>query len=278
MATDIARNLINAGVHYGHGSSRWNPRMKPYIFGKRGTIHIIDVRETIKGLIIAKKLLSDVVSSGKDVVFVGTKRQAQKAVRGAAEKCGMHWVIERWLGGTLTNFRTIRSRLQRLEEIEALEESGKLENESKKQGARLKRELKKIKSNLDGIRKMSRLPGAVVVVDATKEYIALAEAKKLGIPTIAIIDTNSDPDTCDIAIPANDDSLKAIRLILEEMADAISVAKTMAPKMADVQQAAPDRPRSRRPTLARARGSAEATPAEPVESGEAAGPEATPAS
>jgi small subunit ribosomal protein S2 len=276
VATDIARNLINAGVHYGHGSSRWNPRMKPYIFGKRGTIHIIDVRETIKGLIIAKKLLSDVVSSGKDVVFVGTKRQAQKAVRGAAEQCGMHWVIERWLGGTLTNFRTIRSRLQRLEEIESLEESGKLEKESKKQGARLKRELKKIKSNLDGIRKMSRLPGAVVVVDATKEYIALAEAKKLGIPTIALIDTNSDPDSCDIAIPANDDSLKAIRLILDEMADAISVAKTMAPKFVDVQQA-PDRPRSRRPTLARARDGAD-TAAEPAASSEAAGPEAAPAS
>jgi small subunit ribosomal protein S2 len=276
VATDLARNLINAGVHYGHGSSRWNPRMKPYIFGKRGTIHIIDVRETIKGLVIAKKLLSDVVSSGKDVVFVGTKRQAQKAVKGAAEKCGMHWVIERWLGGTLTNFRTIRSRLQRLEEIEALETSGKLENESKKQGARLKRELKKIRTNLDGIRKMSRLPGAVVVVDATKEYIALAEAKKLGVPTIAVIDTNSDPDTCDVAIPANDDSLKAIKLLLDDMADAISVAKTMAPKTIDVQQAAA-RPRSRRPTLARARdekpdaGDAPEAPAE-------AGPEATPAS
>ncbi|HSV27329.1 MAG TPA: 30S ribosomal protein S2 [Sedimentisphaerales bacterium] len=261
MATDLARNLINAGVHYGHGSSRWNPRMKPFIFGKRGSIHIIDVRETIKGLIIAKKLLSDVVASGKDVVFVGTKRQAQKAVRGAAEKCGMHWVTERWLGGTLTNFRTIRSRLQRLEEIEGLAESGKLESESKKQGARLKRELKKIKTNLDGIRKMSRLPGAVVVVDASKEYIALAEAKKLGLPTVAIIDTNGNPDACDVAIPANDDSIKAIKLLLDEMADAISVAKTMAPKVADAQQAAP-RPRSRRPTLARARGGEAQTPGE----------------
>jgi small subunit ribosomal protein S2 len=278
VATDLARNLINAGVHYGHGSSRWNPRMKPYIFGKRGTIHIIDVRETIKGLIIAKKLLSDVVSSGKDVVFVGTKRQAQKAVRGAAEKCGMHWVIERWLGGTLTNFRTIRSRLQRLEEIEALSESGKLESESKKQGARLKRELKKIKTNLDGIRKMSRLPGAVVVVDATKEYIALAEAKKLGIPTIAVLDTNGDPDNCDVAIPANDDSLKAIKLLLDDMADAISVAKTMAPKSMDAGQAAA-RPRSRRPTLARARGTGDEAAAEGSEAAQTsdAAPEANPA-
>ena len=276
MATDLARNLINAGVHYGHGSSRWNPRMKPFIFGKRGAIHIIDVRETIKGLIIAKKLLSDVVASGKDVAFVGTKRQAQKAVRGAAEKCGMHWVTERWLGGTLTNFRTIRSRLQRLEEIEGLAESGTLESESKKQGARLKRELKKIKTNLDGIRKMSRLPGAVVVVDASKEYIALAEAKKLGIPTVAIIDTNGDPDACDVAIPANDDSLKAIKLLLDEMADAISVAKTMAPKATDAQQAAA-RPRSRRPTLARARGGEEQPPVEnAVEPSEAA-PESHPA-
>jgi small subunit ribosomal protein S2 len=252
--------------------------MKPFIFGRRGAIHIIDVRETIKGLVIAKKLLSDVVSSGKDVVFVGTKRQAQKAVKAAAEKCGMHWVTERWLGGTLTNFRTIRSRLQRLEEIEALAQSGKLEAESKKQGARLKRELKKIKTNLDGIRKMSRLPGAVVVVDATKEYIALAEAKKLDIPTVAIIDTNSDPDTCDVAIPANDDSLKAIQLILDELADAVAVARTMAPKTSDLQQP-PARPRSRRPALARARGAARPEPetAETPESSQAPGPEAAPA-
>ncbi|MHC4237700.1 MAG: 30S ribosomal protein S2, partial [Planctomycetota bacterium] len=167
--------------------------MKPYIFGKRGMIHIINVKETLKGLMIAKRLLMSVVSGGRDVVFVGTKRQAKKAVQNASEQCGMHYVSERWLGGSLTNFRTIRSRLQRLEELESMEATGKIEAQSKKQGSRLKRELNKIKTNLDGVRKMSRMPGAMIVIDAKKEYIALREARKLGIPTIAVIDTDSDP-------------------------------------------------------------------------------------
>ncbi len=159
MAKELAKELISAGVHFGHSANRWNPKMGPFIFGKRGQIHIIDVRKTLAGLVIAKKLLVDVVSSGKDVVFVGTKRQAQKAVEASAEKCGMHFVSDRWLGGTLTNFRTIRSRVQRLEELEGMQEAGTLESQSKKQASRLKRELRKIKSNMDGIRKMSRLPG-----------------------------------------------------------------------------------------------------------------------
>lgn len=259
MNKELARELIRAGVHFGHGVSRWNPKMKPYIFGKRGMIHIIDVRETLKGLLIAKKLLATVVSEGKDVIFVGTKRQAQKAVQQAAERCGMHYVSERWLGGTLTNFRTIRSRLQRLEELEEMEASGRLEEESKKQGARLKRELRKIRSNLAGIRRMNRLPGAVVVVDARKEYIALREARKLGIPTIAIIDTDSDPDTVDVAIPANDDSIKAIELILNELADAVAEGKTMV-RPTELQEAAQaGRRRSRRRVLAAASDSEEET-------------------
>jgi small subunit ribosomal protein S2 len=224
---ELARELIGAGVHFGHAVSRWNPKMAPYIFGKRGMIHIINVKETLKGLLISKKLLANVVSSGKDVVFVGTKRQAQKAVQQAAGKCGMHYVSERWLGGTLTNFRTIRLRLQRLEELEAMESSGRLESESKKRGARLKRELNKVRTNLDGVRRMNRLPGVVVVVDAKKEYIALREARKLGILTVAIMDTDSDPDTVDIAIPANDDSIKAIEILLDEMAAAVADGKTM---------------------------------------------------
>jgi small subunit ribosomal protein S2 len=224
---ELARELISAGVHFGHAVSRWNPKMEPYIFGKRGMIHIINVKETFKGLLIAKKLLTDVVSSGKDVVFVGTKRQAQKPVAEAAAKCGMHYVSERWLGGMLTNFRTIRSRLQRLEELEAMETSGKLAAESKKQASRLKREMRKIKTNLEGVRKMNRLPGTVVVVDARKEIIALREAKKLGIATVGIIDTDSDPDAVDVAIPANDDSIKAIEILLGELADAVAVGKTM---------------------------------------------------
>jgi len=253
VAKELARKLINAGVHFGHGVSRWDPRMAPFIFAKRGNIHIIDVKKTLKGLLIAKKLLAEVVSSGKDVVFVGTKRQAQKAVENTAEKCGMHYVSERWLGGMLTNFRTIRSRLQRLEQLEAMAEDGTLDSESKKQASRLKREMRKIKTNLQGVRNMSRLPGAVVVVDAKKEYLALREAKKLDITTIGLLDTDSDPDTVDVAIPANDDSIRAIELILNELADAVSIGKTMAP----VRQEAPQRPkrvRSKRPVLARARG------------------------
>jgi len=224
---ELVRELISAGVHFGHAVSRWNPKMEPYLFGKRGMIHIVNVKETLKGLLVAKKLLIDVVSSGKDVVFVGTKRQAKKPVAEAAAKCGMHYVSERWLGGMLTNFRTIRSRLQRLEELELMESSGQLAAESKKQASRLRREMRKIKTNLEGVRKMSRLPGVVVVVDARNEIIALREAKKLGISSIGIIDTDSDPDTVDVAIPANDDSIKAIEILLWELVDAIAVGKTM---------------------------------------------------
>ena len=227
MSKDLVRDLIGAGVHFGHGVSRWNPKMAPFIFGKRSKLHIIDVKETLKGLLIAKKLLTNVVSSGKDVVFVGTKRQAQKAVEKAAEECGMHYVCERWLGGMLTNFRTVRSRLQRLDELEALEVDGTITADSKKQSSRMKREARKIKTNLGGVRKMNKLPGAVIVVDTKKEILALREAKKLGIVTIGIIDTDSDPDVVDVAIPANDDSVKAIELIMTQLAGAVAIGKTM---------------------------------------------------
>jgi small subunit ribosomal protein S2 len=247
VAKELVRDLINAGVHFGHGASRWNPKMAPFIFAKRGNIHIIDIRKTLKGMLIAKKLLADIVASGKDVVFVGTKRQAQKAVEAVAAKCGMHFVSHRWLGGMLTNFRTIRSRLQRLEQLEAMEADGTLEKESKKQASRLKREMRKIKANLDGVRKMSRVPGAVIVVDARKESIALHEARKLDIATIGIIDTDCDPDSVDVAIPANDDSIRAVDLILNELADAVSIGKTMV----TAKQAEPA-PRARRTRSSRA--------------------------
>lgn len=246
--------------------------MAPFIFAKRGNIHIIDVKKTLRGMLIAKKLLSGVVSTGNDVVFVGTKRQARKAVETVASKCGMHYVSERWLGGMLTNFRTIRSRLQRLEELETMEKNGTLESESKKQASRLKREMRKIRTNLEGVRKMTRLPGAVVVVDARKEYLALREAKKLEIPTVGILDTDSDPDTVDVAIPANDDSIRAIDLILNELADAVAAGKTM---VSVRREAAPRqrRSRSKRPALAQAgettsqtMGAAEQQAAETVES------------
>jgi len=252
VAKELARKLINAGVHFGHGVSRWNPKMDPFIFTKRGNIHIIDVKKTLKGMLIAKKLLADVVASGKDVVFVGTKRQAQKAVEGAAQRCEMHYISQRWLGGMLTNFRTIRSRLQRLEQLEAMVEDGTLDSESKKQASRLKREMRKIKANLQGVRNMSRLPGAVVAIDAKKEYLALREARKLGIATIGLLDTDSDPDTVDVAIPMNDDSIRAIDLILNELSDAVAIGKTMAPTHQETQQR-PRRPRSKRPAMARAK-------------------------
>jgi small subunit ribosomal protein S2 len=255
VAKQLARELINAGVHFGHGVSRWNPKMAPYIFAKRGNIHIIDVKKTLRGVLIAKKLLAEVVSSGNDVVFVGTKRQAQKAVEAAANRCGMHCVSERWLGGMLTNFRTIRSRLQRLEQLEAMEQDGTLESESKKQASRLKREMRKIRTNLEGVRKMTRLPGAVIVVDAKKEYLALREAGKLGIPTVGILDTDSDPDTVDVAIPANDDSIRAVEIILNELADAVAIGKTMvSTRQQEAGPRPPRRVRPRRSAMARGDG------------------------
>jgi small subunit ribosomal protein S2 len=269
VAKQLARELINAGVHFGHGASRWNPKMAPFIFAKRGNIHIIDVKKTLAGILIAKKLLAEIVSSGSDVIFVGTKRQAQKAVEAAANRCGMHFVSERWLGGMLTNFRTIRSRLQRLEQLESMEEDGTLEAESKKQASRLKREMRKIRTNLDGVRKMARLPGVLIAVDAKKEYLALREARKLEIPTIGVLDTDSDPDTVDVAIPANDDSIRAVEIILNELADAVAIGKTMVSVRQPEAGPRPRRVRPRRSALARADDaglrSASAVAAEPTD-------------
>jgi small subunit ribosomal protein S2 len=251
VANDLARNLINAGIHFGHALSRWNPKMKPYIYARRGMIHIINVRETLKGIILAKKLLSDVVASGKDIVFIGTKRQARKAIKSAAESTGMHYVTTRWLGGTLTNFRTIHSRIQRLEELESMANDGSIETESKKRASTLKRELRKIKSNLEGIRKLNQIPGAIVVVDARKEMLALREAKKMEVPTIALIDTDSDPDLVDVAVPGNDDSVKAIEIIIGELAVAVAEGKTMHKTVARDDELS-RRSRGRRRSLARA--------------------------
>lgn len=229
MASELVKNLIEAGIHFGHRASRWNPKMSPYIFGKRNLIHIIDIRETVKGLLRARKFLAQVVAKGDDVLFVGTKRQARTAVMKAAERTSMHYVAERWLGGTLTNFRTIRSRLARLEELEAIEQESTVAY-SKKMLSTLSRERRKIKRNLDGIRKMSKLPGALVLIDARREHIAAREARKLGIPVISLIDTDSDPDTCDIAIPGNDDAMRAIELICDSLAEAILEGMRSRPK------------------------------------------------
>lgn len=221
MAVVQVQDLIEAGVHYGHRSSRWNPKMRPYIYGKRNLIHIIDLRETVRGMIRATKFLNKVAADGSLVLFVGTKRQAQESILRESSKCSMPFVSERWIGGTFTNFRTIRSRLQRLSELERLLETGEIDTYSKKRRSTLLRELKKIRRNLSGMRTMNRLPGAVVVVDAHREASAVREAKKVGIPTIALIDTDSDPDTVDLVIPGNDDSIRSIDLVLGKLADAI---------------------------------------------------------
>ena len=232
MAIVSVRELVEAGVHFGHRISRWNPKMKPFIFGKRNLIHIIDLKETIKGLIRGSRFLARVVQRGEDVLFVGTKRQARNSIKTEAERCGMPYVCERWLGGTLTNFRTITSRVKRLEELETLEETGRMRLYSKKMIARLQRETSKIKRNLEGIRNMKRLPGVLVIVDPHHEKIAVAEARKLGIPTVCLTDTDSNPDLVDIVIPGNDDAIRSILLFVAKMADAVLAGKKLSPKAA----------------------------------------------
>lgn len=225
MASALVRELVNAGIHFGHRVSRWNPKMAPYIFGKRNMIHIIDIRETVKGLLRARKYITQVVANGQDVLFVGTKRQAKQLVQDYAGKCGMHYVSERWLGGTLTNFRTIRSRLSRLTELEQMESSGSIQEFSKKRVSSLMREKKKITRNLEGVRNMGRLPSVLFVIDPRKEHIAVKEARKLGIPTICLLDTDADPDFADIPIPGNDDAIRSIEIVLRELADAVEEGK-----------------------------------------------------
>jgi small subunit ribosomal protein S2 len=255
------KDLIEAGVHFGHRASRWNPKMRPYIYGKRNLIHIIDLRETVRGLLRAYRFLAQVASRGSLILFVGTKRQAKEAIEREAARCGMPYVSERWLGGTLTNYRTIRDRLKRLQELESmwlangespgkvnlptymrsmLNESGKLEfskspetaairGYSKKMVATLNRELTKISRNLQGIREMNRLPDAIVVVDPHREEIAVKEAQRMGVTTVALIDTDSDPDMVDLAIPGNDDSIRSIELMLAKLADAVLQGRAALP-------------------------------------------------
>lgn len=262
MATIQVQDLIEAGVHFGHRASRWNPKMRPYIFGKRNLIHIIDLRETVRGLLRACRFLSQTASQGKLVLFVGTKRQAKETIEKEAARCGMPYVSERWLGGTLTNYRTIRNRLKRLQELENLwlprgenparvdmmahirsmmNEAGKLDvtkapenaeirTYSKKMVSQLNRELSKIRRNLLGIREMNRLPDALIVVDPKREHIAVKEAQRMSIPTIALIDTDSDPDMVDLPIPGNDDSIRSIELMLGRIADAVAEGRAALPE------------------------------------------------
>jgi small subunit ribosomal protein S2 len=221
----LVKDLIEAGVHFGQRRSGWNPKMREYIYGTRNQIHIIDIRQTIRGLLIAKKFVNRLVAEGKDVCFVGTKRQAQSAIEKYAVEVGMPYVTERWLGGTLTNFRTIRDRLRRLEELEKLTETGEIETYSKKMASQLLREKRKISRNLQGIRTMDKLPGALIVVDVTREVNALREARALGVATVCLVDTDGDPDLVDIPIPGNDDSIRSIDVVVRELAAAVRDGK-----------------------------------------------------
>jgi small subunit ribosomal protein S2 len=220
------QELIEAGVHFGHRASRWNPKMRPYIYARQGVIHIIDVRETIRGLLRAKKYLKQVASGNGLILFVGTKRQAAETVEREGLRAGMPFVSDRWLGGTLTNYRTIRNRLGRLEQLEGLRAGPEIETYSKKMQSALSREYRKMYRNLNGMRTMGRLPECLVIVDPKKEKNAVREAQKLGVTSVALIDTDSDPDLVDLPIPGNDDSIRSIELIMRHLADAVLEGKT----------------------------------------------------
>ncbi|MHC4871106.1 MAG: 30S ribosomal protein S2 [Planctomycetota bacterium] len=220
MAIVDMKELIEAGVHFGARASCWNPKMEPYIFCKKNKVHIVDMRETLKGIIRAYKFLEDLTSQGKRIVFVGTKRQAQDVVRTEARRSNQYFVAQRWLGGTLTNIKTVRERVQRLDELDALEESGQINEFSKKMISQINREKRKITRNFEGIREMKDVPGALVLIDPRNEQIALAEALKLNIPVIALVDTDCDPDPIDFIIPGNDDGIRSINAIVSVLADA----------------------------------------------------------
>ncbi len=225
MSTVLAKDLIEAGVHFGHRASRWNPKMRPYIYARQNLIHVIDVRETIRGLLRARKYLSQVAAGGSLILFVGTKRQASETMEREGLRMGMPFVSDRWLGGTLTNFRTIRSRLTRLEELERIRGGEEIETYSKKMQSALAREYRKMYRNLNGMRTMNRLPECMVVIDPKKEKNAITEARKLGVTTVALIDTDCDPDVVDLPIPGNDDSIRSIELIMKQLADAVVEGK-----------------------------------------------------
>ena len=215
------KTLLEAGTHFGHRASRWNPKMAPYIFGKRNLIHIIDLKQTLRGLLKACLFLQQLAAQGESILFVGTKRQAQSVIGAEGDRLGMPFITERWLGGTLTNFDVIRTRLRRLEELEAMETDGTFDRMSKKEIAMIQREKRKIHRNLHGLRKMSGLPGAMVVVDPRREKTAVREAKKVGVPIIAVLDTDCDPEMIDIPIPGNDDALRSIQVLVGKIGEAI---------------------------------------------------------
>jgi len=225
VAVISMKQLLEAGVHFGHQTRRWNPKMAPYIFTDRNGIYIVDLQKTVRMVEVAYNFVKKLSAEGNTILFVGTKKQAQESVREEAERCGMYYVNQRWLGGMLTNFQTIRKRIDRLHELEKMELSGAMEVLPKKEVAELMHEKERLQKFLGGIKDMRRLPGALYVIDPRKERIAVAEARKLGIPIVAIVDTNCDPDEIDYIIPGNDDAIRAVRLLTGKMADAVLEGK-----------------------------------------------------
>ncbi len=221
MSVVSMKQLLEAGVHFGHQTRRWNPKMARFIFTERNGIYIIDLQKTVQKVDEAYEFVRDLAAKGESVLFVGTKKQAQNSIREEAERCNQFYVNERWLGGMLTNFRTIQTRIARLKELEAMFEDGTVEQYTKKEAMLMQRELHKLEKNLGGIKDMKKLPGAIFVVDSKKEEIAVKEARKLGIPVIATVDTNCDPDVIDFPIPANDDAIRAVKLLTSKIADAV---------------------------------------------------------
>jgi len=220
MAVVSMKQLLEAGVHFGHQTRRWNPKMKSYIFGARNGIYIIDLQKTVRLFHTAYQFMLDTAAAGESVLFVGTKQQARETIREEAERCGMFYVDHRWLGGMLTNFKTIKLRIDRLKELDGMIQDGSINRFPKKEILQLENERDKLLKNLGGIQDMTRLPGAMFVIDTARENIAVAEANRLGIPVVAVVDTNCDPDVIDYPIPGNDDAIRAIRLITGKMADA----------------------------------------------------------
>jgi len=225
MAVISMKQLLEAGVHFGHQTRRWNPKMAQYIFTERNGIYIIDLQKTVRKIDEAYMFVRDVALEGKTILFVGTKKQAQESIESEAKRCGMYYVNNRWLGGTLTNFRTIQTRIKRLNEIDAMEKNGQFDLLPKKEVIKLIAEREKLEKNLGGIREMKKLPGAMFVVDPRKERIAVSEARMLNIPIVAIVDTNCDPDEIDYVIPGNDDAIRAVKLIAGKLADAVLEGK-----------------------------------------------------
>ncbi|MDI6801097.1 MAG: 30S ribosomal protein S2 [Thermodesulfovibrionales bacterium] len=230
MAVVTMKELLEAGVHFGHQVKRWNPKMKKYIFGERNGIHIVDLQKTLKGVEDAYAFVRDTASTGAPVLFVGTKKQAQDAVSDEAKRAGTFYVNNRWLGGMLTNFSTVRKSIDRLKKIETMKEDGTYNVLTKKEVAELEKERTKLEKNLSGIKEMTDLPGAVFIIDPKKEKITVAEAKRLSIPVVAVVDSNCDPDEADYVIPGNDDAIRAIKLLASKMADAILEGKGMLAK------------------------------------------------